>query len=361
MSQPGPGPLKLLERAAKVALALLVSVLLWRPWRRSRAHEQLKTVRRVLLVRLDNRVGEALLLTPLVNALAKDARVEVLVHQKVARVLEGTPGIQHVRAFDRRALWLGPLAPGIRALRAERFEVVLNASNWSEVSVTGAVISRLISPRAALVGPSVWPGGALMDVAVAPRPDTQSEVEQRLHLLAPLNINSASAPLSFRTPRPSAQLASTLHKLESAKHAVLNPGGRLDWRRVPLEVFEHAGRALAANGRTCVVTWGPGEEVLAQELAGRIPGAWVAPATDLDELACVMRAAGVVVTNNTGPMHLAVALGVPTLAFFLHMPMARWAHQHPPHRALDLTSLDERARAEAVARETSALLGSLSR
>ena len=358
MSQPGPGPLKLVERAAKVALALVASVLLWRPWRRARAHEQLKALRRVLLVRLDNRVGEALLLTPLVNALAPDAAVEVLVHEKVARVLEETPGLRRVRSFDRRLLWLGPFAPGVRQLRAENFEVVVNASNWSEVSVTGALISRLISPRAALVGPSAWPGGALMDVPVTPQPDTRSEVEQRLHLLAPLNINPVAAALSFRAPRRSARLAPTLERLGSSRHAVLNPGGRLDWRRVPLEVFEHAGRTLAAKGRTCVVTWGPGEEPLAQELAGRIPGAWVAPATDLDELACVMRAAGVVVTNNTGPMHLAVALGVPTLAFFLHMPMERWAHQQPPHRALDLTPLDARARVEAAVRETTALLDS---
>ncbi|MFP2930231.1 glycosyltransferase family 9 protein, partial [Pyxidicoccus sp. 3LG] len=87
------------------------------------------------------------------------------------------------------------------------------------------------------------------------------------------------------------------------------------------------------------VTWGPGEEELARSVVEAAPGARMAPATNLDELAALMRAAGFTVCNNTGPMHLSVAVGAPTLAFFLRMDMERWGHAYAPHRMVDLTSL----------------------
>ena len=67
------------------------------------------------------------------------------------------------------------------------------------------------------------------------------------------------------------------------------------------------------------------------------PGSELAPPTDLDALAALMRAAGLTVCNNTGPMHLSVAVGAPTLAFFLRMDRERWGHPQPPHAMVDFT------------------------
>ena len=50
-----------------------------------------------------------------------------------------------------------------------------------------------------------------------------------------------------------------------------------------------------------------------------------------------MRGAGLTICNNTGPMHLSVALRVPTIGLFLEMPIERWGHPQPPHRMIDLT------------------------
>jgi ADP-heptose:LPS heptosyltransferase len=52
-----------------------------------------------------------------------------------------------------------------------------------------------------------------------------------------------------------------------------------------------------------------------------------------------MRTAGLTVSNNTGPMHLSVAVGAPTLGLFLRMDMERWGHSYPPHQMLDLTPI----------------------
>ncbi len=344
------GWLKRLEILAKHLLAIVGALLLFRRFDRAYAASVLARPRKVLLVRVDDRVGEALLMTPLFSALRRKGDIEVhaLVHGRCARVLEGHPDVDRVVAFDRRRLWLGPLAPGVRAVRARGYDVVVNCANWEVPSITQALVSRLVAPRAIVVGPSMWPVRWLTDLPVQPRSDTRSELAQRQHLLTPLGAGEPLERVSFRPVRVRQELERFVDGVRHSPHAVVNPGGRLDWRRVPPSVFAAACRALMRHGRTPVVTWGPREEGLANEVAALAPGAIVAPPTDLDELAALMQAAGLTVCNNTGPMHLSVAVGVPTIALFLHMPVERWGYAHAPHRMLDLTplagSVDEMAR-----------------
>jgi ADP-heptose:LPS heptosyltransferase len=94
-----------------------------------------------------------------------------------------------------------------------------------------------------------------------------------------------------------------------------------------------------------VVTWGPGEEALVDAVLAACPGAVRAPPTTLDQLASLMRGAKVTVCNNTGPMHLSVAVGCPTLALFLHMEVERWGHPYAPHQMLDLTGAADQSAA----------------
>lgn len=336
---------KRLELWAKLTLALVASVLLWRPGRRRPADSVLPAPKKVLLVRPDNRVGEALLTTPLLQTLkalpAPAPQVHVLVHAKVARALSGHPDADAVIAFDRRRLWLGPLAPGLRALRRERYDTVVDCANWDAPSVTSALISRLAGPKAVVIGPRVWPISLLHSVSVPARPDTRREATQRAHLLTPLTRSGVIETLSFREPNVSESFRAYLQQETHAPCAVVNPGGRLGERRIPPAAFAAAARALIASGRVPIVTWGPGEEALAESVVQGAPGARMAPRTNLDELAALMRAAGLTVTNNTGPMHLSVAVGAPTLGLFLRIDMERWGHPQAPHRMVDLTPLVE--------------------
>src|SRR5207245_8632578 len=88
-----------------------------------------------------------------------------------------------------------------------------------------------------------------------------------------------------------------------------------------------------------VIVWRPGEEELAVAIAAET-GAIVAPKTDLDQLAHIFRRAAVVVTNDTGPMHLAVACGAPTVGLFLDEAGLRWAHPGPRFRAVVKPTVD---------------------
>ena len=324
------GFIKRLETTGKSLGALLLSVLLFRPLRR---HRPLPPPRRVLLVRTDNRVGEALLTTPLLSALAalpSPPEVDVLVHAKVARVLERHP-------LARRILVLGR-DTSLRALRRAGYDVVIDCGNWTAPSVHNAIYARLAAGSAPCVGPAAFPVSGLFTHPVKARGDSRSEVRQRLHLLSPLWSGPVpEAGLSYREPEVSGALAPLLEVARKRPHAVVNPGGRLGWRRIDPATFASAARALVELGVTPIVTWGPGEESLAQQVVDAAPGAVLAPPTDLDGLAALMRACGLTLCNNTGPMHLSVAMGVPTLAFFLHMDLERWGHSGPRHSMVDFT------------------------
>ncbi len=352
------GWLKRVEWLAKHLLAVLSAALLWRPGRARRGLAP-KRLERLLLMRIDNRVGEALLTTPLISAARRafpHARIDVLVHGRARRVLEGHPAASSVQGLDRRRLFLGPWAPGIRSLRARAYDVVVNAANWEVPSITSAIVARLVARDGVVVGPSMWPVRWLTDVPVPPRPGTVSELAQRLHLLSPLGIAPPHEPLSFRPVQLSPALQALVAQARATPSAVVNPGGRLDWRRIPVEVFAACAQVLLQEGRRVIVTWGPGEEPLARGLVAQAPGAQLAPPTNIDELAGLMAACELTVCNNTGPMHLAVAVGAPTLAFFLRMSVERWGHGAAPHRMVDLTAWQNdlaqmRAQAEAATRQ----------
>lgn len=319
---------KSLEHWAKLTLAAFVALLMLRPWRRARTR-QLASAKRILLVRIDQRVGEVLLTTPLVNRLA-GREVHLLVHPKMARVVEGLPGVARVWPFEKR---LG----SVLALRAERFDAVVNCGNWSSPAVTSAIVSRLIAGRGVAVGPATAPTSWLMDVAVTPLTEQPSEVLQRAHLVDGWATEGAPR-LSFRAPRPSAEVRAFLASV-GPRYAVVNPGGRLGERRVAAAAFAAGARVMAATGVTPVVTWGPGEEALAQEVCAGCPEAVLAVPTDLDGLAAALSGAVMVLCNNTGPMHLAVAVGCPTLALFSRIDMRRWSHSGEASRSVDVTPL----------------------
>ncbi|HZW87702.1 MAG TPA: heptosyltransferase, partial [Myxococcaceae bacterium] len=164
--------LKRLEGTGKRGLARIAARVFRRP-----APTLPAGVRRVLLVRIDDRVGEALLTTSLALALKglqPAPAVDALVHEKTARVLDGHPAVDRLFTLDRRALALGPLAPGIRAVRAAGpWDVVVDCGNWEVPGVTSALVSRLVAGEKQVIGPAVAPTGPLHDMAVPALADTR--------------------------------------------------------------------------------------------------------------------------------------------------------------------------------------------
>ena len=117
--------------------------------------------------------------------------------------------------------------------------------------------------------------------------------------------------------------------------ALLNPGAAWPNKRWPAERFgEIAAFLHEVRGLPAFVLWGPGEEPLARAVIAASGGtARMAPPTDLSDLLALCRAAGLMVSGDTGPLHLAAAAGTPCVAIFGPTDPAR----NGPWAAEDLT------------------------
>ncbi len=310
---PPPGPL--VGLTARLAAALL-------PLRGGRPRPE--EIRRLLVVRTDDRVGNALLTLPLVRALQQalpGAQVDLLLAARRALVAEGLPGLKVLR-FDKRDAFLHPLrfAGFLRRLRGH-YDVVIDAAHWHAFSLTSALLSRWAASR--------WLAGAARGPAqiysAAVPPGAASEDAAKLLLAGGLGLSLLPQPLETALGRGA--------PVVGGRFAALNPGARKPDHLWPAARFAAVARGLLPL--RSVVFWGPGEEGLARAVVDAAPGAAeLAPATDLDQLAACFRAAALVVTNDTGPMHLAVACGAPVVALFLDEAGLRWAHPGPRFEAV---------------------------
>jgi heptosyltransferase-2 len=120
--------------------------------------------------------------------------------------------------------------------------------------------------------------------------------------------------------------------------ALLAPGAAFGWtKRWPPERYGALGDLLKARGVPCAVVIGPGEEALGTAVAAAARARLPVLGADLDplELAALFSCARVVVANDSGPMHLAAAAGVPVVAFFGPTDPGRTAPTGAPSRILD--------------------------
>ncbi|MFL5311683.1 MAG: glycosyltransferase family 9 protein [Myxococcales bacterium] len=305
-------------------------------------------LRRVLVVRPDDRVGNALLTVPLAIALRDalpGARIDLLLARRRAPVAEGIPGVRVV-PFEKTDAFRHPIrfVRFLRALRSAGYDAVVDAAHWHAFSLTSALLSRVASRR--------WVIGAergashLYSHAEAPPPRDLPELQAKLLLLRGLGLSPPAAPalqtaLGVEHAPWAAQVTRGLPAF-----AALNPGARKADHRWPGVRFAGLARALSSRGVPSLLTWGPGEESLARAVAESAGGAAsLAPPTDLARLAALFRRAALVVTNDTGPMHLAAACGAPVLAL-LHAPEgARWSHPGPRFAALVSPEVEEAAAA----------------
>jgi ADP-heptose:LPS heptosyltransferase len=290
--------------------------------------------RRILVVRTDDRVGNALLTIPLALALRDllpGAEVDLLLAARRTHLAEGL-GLGLV-PFEKTDAFRHPLRflRFLRALR-RRYDVVIDAAHWHAFSLTSALVSRWAA-RTRVVGARRGPS-RIYSAAIDPPPEGTPEVQAKLLLVQGLGLSPPPAP-ALRT-RVGEDLGSWASGILGGDAVLLNPGARKPDHRWPPDRFAAFARALhAARGLRAIVTYGPGEEDLARavvEAAG--PSAFLAPETSLPQLAALLRKAALAVVNDTGPMHLAAACGVPTLAI-LHAPQGtRFAHPGPRFAAV---------------------------
>lgn len=293
----------------------------------------------VLVARQDS-VGDVLLAGPAVRAVAAGAgRVTLLCGPRGRAAAELLPGVDQV--VVEHAAWIDAQPERItrKAMdslvdRLTDLEVdqaaILTSFHQSPLPL--ALLLRMAGvPIIAAV--SVDYPGSLLDVRHRVDDDLH-EVVRGLSLVATLGYRLPEGDeggLRIRRDR-----AAGVPDLGGGGYVVVHPGASVPARTWAPERHAALVDALAGAGRRVVVTGGPGERALTALVAGprRAPDRVVdlGGRLDLAGLAEVLGRAGVVVVGNTGPAHLAAAVGTPVVSLFSPVvPAARWRPWGVPH------------------------------
>ncbi len=294
-----------------------------------------------LAVRLDSD-GDVLLTGPAVRALAATGGpVDLLVSPAGAAAGRLLPGVRDVLVFD--APWTGFDPPAvdrsvvrrlITRLAARRYSRAIVFTSFHQSPLPMALLARLAG-IGWVAGSSVDYPGSLLDVR-HPRREGH-EVDAALDLAAAAGGRQPAGDdggLAVRRPLPDVDLP-----VPGDDFVVVHPGASVPARAPAPAHAREIVAELVRRGRSVVVTGSPGE----RELCAAVAGAGsidLAGSTTLPELAAVLARAACLVVGNTGPAHLAAAVGTPVVSLFAPVvPAGRWA----PYRTPSIVLGDQRA------------------
>jgi ADP-heptose:LPS heptosyltransferase len=141
-------------------------------------------------------------------------------------------------------------------------------------------------------------------------------VDINLGLLARLGVKPG--PAEFPIEAPSSDAARTITDATGGRYALLNPGAAWPNNRWPPPRFAALASALRdRHNLQSVILWGPGEFELAEEVVAVAGGAAImSPRTAIADVVALARGAAVMVSGDTGPTHLAAAVGTPIVGIY---------------------------------------------
>ncbi|MBI5527225.1 MAG: glycosyltransferase family 9 protein [Deltaproteobacteria bacterium] len=290
---------------------------------------------RTLVVVSDERMGEILLAGPLIRALASTfpfSKIDLLLADRYAWIAGRLPGVKEAMPFRKRDFFRHPLSfiAFIQSLRARGYALAVDGGKDDTFSLTTALLMRASGAQIRLGHRrDVTP---FLTLAVERGPDGLAEAGRRLNLTKAFGEKTFDAALRLNAVSDGRQ--ALISTLQEARFKVgVYPGARKHDHRVPAKVLSAAVLRLTAKGIGVLVIPGVGDLDLCRSVAKK-GGALLAPIAPGPDLCSLIRTCDLFIANDTGPMHLAVALGVPTLGLFVRGEAGRWGHSEPPHRAV---------------------------
>ena len=283
--------------------------------------------------------GDAVLMTPALRAIREhfpQCELHVLVPVEIAPLFQHLPWLTSVWAMPRRrgSANLRETWPVIRALRREKFDRSVDFAGNDR----GAIVSFLAGARQRLS----WAqrGGFLgrrfcYNQRVPAAPATQHESLRLAHVLSAWNI---APPSSLELEiRAEPTLAAAAEKLLPTGTIICHIASSQPKKEWPVghwvafyQLAAEAGWRLAFTTPT-----GAHEQTLMAELKKILPDAPILPVVpELAQFLALLKRAEAFISGDTGPLHFAAGLGVPTISLFGPSSATRWAPVGERHRAL---------------------------
>lgn len=270
-----------------------------------------------LLVRLGS-LGDVIHAIPSAAALRArypGAQIDWLVDPRYTSVLQLVEGLTHAIPLDPRK-GVAALLGTVRRLRREKYDAAIDLQGL----LKSAVLAR-VSGAARVIG---FPREHLREPAArflySETPDPGAEphvIRKNLALTRTLGVEDLRVAFPLKLPRTVAA-DTAIARFGSEEYALINPGAAWPNKRWTPQRFG----ALAAEireriGVRSLVLWGPGEEGIASLVVSSSRGAAeLAPPTNIVDIFAISRRAKLMVSGDTGPLHIAAAVGTPLVALF---------------------------------------------
>ncbi|MDD4879446.1 MAG: lipopolysaccharide heptosyltransferase II [Candidatus Omnitrophica bacterium] len=277
---------------------------------------------RILVINV-NWVGDVLFSTPAIRALRKhfpDAHIACMVVPRCKEVLELNPRLNELIIYDEKGENKGLIGKLklISELKARRFDCVFLFHR----SLTRTLMVALsgIKERVGIDNPK---RGFLLTKKIKPQPSDIHKVEQFLNIVKVITGEDDGKSMEFFTGEEDEVFARGFLKShgigEGDRFIILNPGGNWDPKRWPAGNFAGLGDRLYEEYKAPIIITGAQKDVeLGEKISGMMKHKPVIAAgkTTLKQLAAIMKRASLVISNDSGPMHIAVSQGAKTIAIF---------------------------------------------
>jgi ADP-heptose:LPS heptosyltransferase len=309
-----------------------------------------RAARRVLAIRLDN-LGDVLLATPAIHAIREslpEAEITLLTSEVGAQIGRLNPDVAEVVVY--RAPWMDPWRrlphdpqremEAIARIRDGRYDAAVIFSSFHQSPLPAAFLCYLAGIPLRLAASIDGPGSLLTTRHKHPE-RMMHEVERGLDLVAAVDMRTSDDRLVLRIPDEAHAEAAALISGHRPL-VVVHPGCTMPARTYSWEQYAESIELLVRDLDARVVLTGVAEErPLVEAIRARLDP-WVRPRVTaaagtlaFPAFAALIASADVVVTNNTGPMHIAAAVETPVVALFaLTNPPEQWGPWRVPHRML---------------------------
>jgi lipopolysaccharide heptosyltransferase II len=279
-------------------------------------------------------MGDVLMTTPAVRALRESlpgVRLTLLTSPGGAEAARMVPELDQV--IDYGAPWVKSTAPRpdswadleiARKLSNRRFDAAVIFTVFSQSPLPAALLCSIAGIPLRLARCPENPYLLLTDWLPEDEPEDgiRHEVRRQLDLVASIGAGTRHEALSLAVPADARTRIDALLQERGldyeAPWCVLHPGATATSRRYPAASYAVAAHSLAVEeGCRVVLTGSDDERDLVESIAAAVPGA-VALAGELDlaGLAALIERAPLLITNNTGPAHIAAALGTPVVDLY---------------------------------------------
>ncbi len=292
-----------------------------------------------ILIAKPSSLGDIVLALPALTALHKsfpDAKISWLVRPEFSPLLENHPHLTEVIPFDRKFLgkaWYNPRALGalvslIGWLRRSRFDVAFDFQGLFRTAILAWLSG--CKKRFGMAGAREF-AGFFYTEKIPPDPDNPHLVDYYMRMVRAAGASQTSVEFVFPQDRGAAESIANLlasHGVAGGDYAVLVPGSAQADKCWPVERFAILAEKISSQfGLSITAAGTASESPLVERLKSltHVPIANLAGRTSLKELVALLRAARLVVSNDTGPGHIAAALGTPLVLMFSWSNPARIA------------------------------------